>query len=72
MNNVRTFPACRNDLCNQGRAMCPTPQACQVAESDDEAGDAAPLPWLTLRRFWIGYAIGVASGLLGPHLWARF
>lgn len=78
MSNVHTFPACRNNLCNQGRAMCPTPQACQVADHEDgptlaaSTRNTAPLPWLTPRRFWIGYVLGVASGVVGLHLWARF
>ena len=71
MNNARTFQACRNDLCNHGHAPCPTPQACQVPEADDMHGGIDILPWLTVRRFWIGYALGIASALLGPHLWAR-
>lgn len=73
MNNVRTFPACKADLCRQGRHPCPTPQACQVPEADAAPTRGADLlPWLTLQRFWIGYALGIASALLVPHLWARF
>lgn len=65
-----TFPACRNNLCGQGRRICPTPQACQVPLPDDAT---APL-WLrlltkagdriTLAGFWIGYPAGVVSALL--------
>ena len=73
MSNVRTFPACRNNLCDQGRALCPTPQACQVPDRDEAPAIGADLlPWLTLRRFWIGYALGMVSGVAGLHLWARF
>lgn len=72
MSNVRTFPACRANLCEQGRRICPTPQACQVPEADAApALTAELLPWLTLQRFWIGYALGVLSGVVGLHLWAR-
>ena len=77
MNNVRTFPACKADLCRQGRHPCPTPQACQVPETDPAPTrmpqpGAHLLPWLTLQRFWIGSALGIVSALLVPHLWARF
>lgn len=72
-----TFPACRNNLCGQGRRICPTPQACQVPLPDD---DSAPL-WLRLLTragnfvtpagFWIGYVAGIACGLLTPWFFSR-
>lgn len=65
-------PQCRNKLCGEGSRLCPTPQACQVPERElAPARTADLLPWLTLRRFWIGYALGIVSGVVGLHLWAR-
>lgn len=29
---------CRGDSCQQGRMPCQTPQACEVAEEDDDMG----------------------------------
>ena len=66
------FQACRANLCEQGRRICPTPQACQAPERELAPASAAELlPWLTLRRFWIGYALGIVSGVVGLHMWAR-
>lgn len=66
-------PQCRNKLCGEGSRLCPTPQACQVPEADSAPTRTAELlPWLTLQRFWIGYALGIVSGVVGLHLWARF
>lgn len=63
---------CKSGRCAEGRLPCLSPQACQVPEADDMHGGIDILPWLTVRRFWIGYALGIVSALLGPHLWARF
>lgn len=77
MNNVRTFPACRNGLCSQGNRPCPTPQACQVPEH--EAWPHVPRftsLWRGLTpagRFWLGYLAGwvsVAWLMLGVHFGA--
>ena len=75
-----TYPACRNNLCGSGDHKCPTPQACQVAEDDEDAPRVLRLltAWRSLTpagRFWLGYFGGMASFfavLVGVHVAARF
>jgi hypothetical protein len=38
MNKVVPMKYCRGDSCHQGRLPCQTPQACEVAEDDDDVG----------------------------------
>ncbi len=58
---------CRNDLCNQGRAECPTPDACRVPELPEGAG---PLIWPLVSAVVIGslavlgYVVAFAWGML--------
>lgn len=42
-----TWMACANGPCKQGRKICPTPEACQLAEQD------GPAPRVL---FWLGIA----------------
>lgn len=37
MNRVIPMKNCRGDSCQQGRMPCQTPQACEIAEEDDES-----------------------------------
>ena len=45
--NSRT-PACKANQCQQGRAACPVPQACEVAERPGVAGLDWGHPWAPL------------------------
>lgn len=65
---------CTSGLCSEGRRPCPTPYSCNVPAAEDEHADDAgsAWEWLTARRFWWLYAVGlVGCGVLGWHFWSR-
>lgn len=65
--NSRT-PACKANQCQQGRAACPVPQACEVAERPGVAGLDWGHPWAPLEEPpATAKTIAVALGVV---LWA--
>ena len=65
--NSRT-PACTADQCRQGRAACPVPQACEVAERPGVAGLDWGHPWapleeppVTAKTIAAGLAVGFCA-----------
>ena len=65
--NSRT-PACKANQCQQGRAACPVPQACEVAERPGVAGLDWGHPWAPLEEPPVtAKTIAVALGVV---LWA--
>lgn len=60
MNKVIPMTRCRGDSCQQGRMPCQTPQACEVAEDDDDVGRdyvgvflAVIVLWLVFGMCWV-------------------
>lgn len=46
MPQISPYPKqCNADACRQGRARCPFPVACQVAEADDDLCLVRDLAW---------------------------
>ena len=58
------FNAC-NQNCRQGRACDCVP----AAEEPTPRAKVDPVPWLTTKRFWLGYIALIAAALLGVHGW---
>lgn len=61
MNKVIPMTRCRGDSCHQGRLPCQTPQACEVAEEDDDDVGrdyvgvflAVIVLWLVFGMYWV-------------------
>lgn len=69
----RTFPVCRADLCEQGRRICPTPQACQAPEAAHAASelDDEPHDCMTSAEKRLIVVIYVVSAVLVVMLGAH-
>mgnify|MGYP005610619255 CR=1 FL=1 len=59
------FNAACNQNCRQGR-MC---DCVPAAEEPTPRAKVDPVPWLTTKRFWLGYIALIAAALLGVHGW---
>ena len=61
MDKVAPMKRCRGDSCQQGRMPCQTPQACEVAEEDDDDVGrdyvgvflAVIVLWLVFGMYWV-------------------
>lgn len=63
-----TFASCSGD-CSQGRRPCITPEACRLADDDEDAGKHMPGAGALVVPLAVAVAIGAA--MLIVHLWPR-
>ena len=66
-NHAHRYSACKSGPCQQGRKLCPSPQACQI-EAANEAAAREPRPPLRAGDFWLVVALVIASWAVAAAL----
>ena len=63
-----TFASC-SGRCSQGRRLCITPEACRLADDDEDAGKHMPGAGALVVPIVVGVAL--VAVLLAAHFWPR-